>query len=673
IVSPKGVEPAIFSDKEVASTELSMVSVKPFEKVADTKERRLSLLPLEVAHSIIDRRFERIAKQDGSPITGGGVSRSEMFNHAELGSVDVSVTDDRWQDALPVMEQEFRRALEHGFTEAEVAEAKANVLNAYEQAVKTAATRKSEALASAIAKSVNSGEVLTAPETDLEIIQDGLKTLTAESCLKAFHTFWADQGIHLILTTKEAPADGKAKLVEAYNASHAKPVSAPEQKQTVAFGYQDFGPAGTVKSRNEIPDLGIVQFILSNGVRVNFKKTDFEKSSIRLLARIGTGKLSQPAKSPGLDIFSDSIFEGGGLGKHSVDDLQQILAGRNVGTSFAIGEDAFTQSGRTTPDDLGLQLQLMCAEITDPGYREEALVQFKNSVPVMFQQLKHSPAGAQAEMGSWLHGGDARWGVPDEAKLLAYTVEDTRKWLTPALAKGYLELSIVGDVEEETLAPLLLKTFGSLPARDEARPDDSAARKVAFPKPPASKSFTYDSKIPQGTVLVIWKTEGVRGNQKLFRRLNVVAKILGDMLREEIREKMGASYSPSAGASGSDALDGFGFILANCMGKPEDAQKLSEVAARLGTEFAAKGVEEDDLDRARRPILADLEKTKRDNSYWLGTVLSQCQEDPNRLDLVRGRDADYAGITLEEVNKLAKTYFSDKNALKVIIRNQEKP
>jgi zinc protease len=672
IVPPVGVEPEIFSDKEVASTELGMVSVRPFEKVLDTKERRLSLLPLELAHAIVDRRFERLAKQDGSPITGGGMSREQMFNHAELGSVDVSVANDRWQDALPVMEQEFRRALEFGFTDAEVAEAKANVLNSYEQAVKTASTRKSDALASAIAKSINSGEVLTAPETDLEIVKDGLATITAGTCHEAFHKFWDGQGIHLTLTAKEAPANGKAELLEIYNASHSKPVTAAEQAKVSAFGYTDFGPAGSVKSRNEIPDLEMVQFVLSNGVRLNFKKTDFEKNKIRLLARIGTGKLSQPAKSPGLDMFSTAIYDGGGLGKHSVDDLQRILAGKNVGDKFAVGEDAFTQTGATTPEDMELQLQLMCAELTDPGYRPEALSEFRKQVPVIFQTFKHSPQGAQAGMTEWLHGGDARWTFPDEPKLMSYTIDDTRKWLAPQLAKGYLELSIVGDIDEETLLPLVLKTYGALPARDEARPDDSAARKVAFPKAPATKAITYDSKIPQGTAFVIWKTEGIRGNQKLFRRLNLVAKILGDMLREEVRQKMGASYSPNAGASGSDALDGYGFVLSQCVGTPEDAQKLADTAARLGSEFAAKGVVADDLERARRPVLADLEKTKRDNTYWLGTVLAQSQEDPSRLDLVRNRDTDYPSITLEEINKLAKTYLGDKNALKVIIKNEEK-
>ncbi len=671
ITVPDGIETAVFSDKEVTSTDLSLVSLRSFERVPDTRTRRLSLLPLDLAHTIIGRRFDRISKQDGSPIASGSANRYDLFNHVELGSFDVTVANDRWQEALPVLEQEFRRALEHGFTEAELAEAKANLLNAYEQAVKAAPTRKSEGLATMLARSINDGTVFSTPETNLEIAREGLDAFTPEACHQAFRHFWADQGLHLILTAKEEPDNARATLLAIYDESRSKPVEAPEQKQAASFGYTDFGPAGEVASRTEIEDPGLVQFVLSNGVRFNFKQTDFEKSNIRLLARIGSGKLTQPQDSPGLDLFAGSVFDAGGLGKHSVDDLRQILAGRTVSSGLSIGEDAFNLNGRTTPDDLELQLQLMCAQITDPGYREEALVQFRKNLSQLFQHLRHSPAGAQAGMNAWLHGDDSRWAVPDETKLAAYTLDDARKWLSPALEKDYLELSIVGDIEEETLLPLVLKTFGALPTRAESKPDQPRLRQVKFPKAPATRAFTYDSKIPQGTAVVVWKTDGLRGNHQHFRRLNLVSEIFTNRLREEIREKLGASYSPNAGADGSDALDDFGYLAAMVVGKQEDTQRLADLAADLAAELAAKGATDDELDRARKPLLSQLEKSKRDNGFWLGTVLAQSQEDPERLDLIRGRDADYAGIELAEINKIAARYLAAKNALKVHIHPAE--
>ena len=667
IPAVEGIKPAIFSDKEVPATELSLVSVRPFSPVADTSTRRLSLLPLGIAHAAIGRRFERIAKENGSAIAKGSASRDELFNYAELGSFDVTVTDDRWQEALPILEKEYRRALEYGFTDAEIAEAKANILNSYQQAVKTAPTRKSEGLATSIARSLNEGTVFSTPETNLEIIGKGLENITPETCHAAFRDFWADRGLHLVLTTKVEPDDARETLRSIYEESRSEKVEAPEQKAVVAFGYTDFGPAGTVKTRRDVKDLDLTQAMLSNGVRLNFKKTDFEKGSIRLLARIGSGKLTQPKDMPGLDFFASSVFDAGGLGKHSVDDLQQILAGKNVGTGFAVADDVFTLSGRTTPEDLELQLQLMCAQLTDPGYREEAMAQFKKAIPMIFQQLKHSPAGAQAAMDAWLHGGDSRFAVPDEAKLSSYTLEDARKWLTPALTRGYLELSIVGDFDESTMLPLVLKTFGALGPRETEKPALPGPRKVTVPKAPAEQTFTYESKIPQGTAMVVWKTEGLRGNTKLFRRLNLLGEILTDRLRKEIREKLGAAYSPNAGANGSEGLEGFGFLAAECAGKAEDTKRLADIAAELAAALADKGTNDDELERARKPLQAQLEKSKRDNTYWLGTVLAQSQEDKERLDLIRGRDADYAGITKKDLDAVAKKYLTEKNALKVLI------
>ena len=667
-ISPaEGIKPAVFSDKEVPATDLSLVSVRPFSPVADSSTRRLSMLPLGLAHAAVGRRFERISKQEGSPIAKGSASRDELFNYAEIGSFDVTVTDDRWQDALPVLEQEYRRALDYGFTEAEIAEAKANILNLYEQAVKTTPSRKSESLATGLARSINEGTVFSTPETDLEIIRKGLDTATPETCHAAFRDFWADRGLHLVLTTKVEPENAIATLQSIYEESRSKEVAPPEQREAAVFGYTDFGAAGTVKSRKDVEDLALTQCILSNEVRLNFKKTDFEKGTIRLHARFGSGKLTQPKDTPGLDLFASSVFEAGGLGKHSVDDLQQILAGKNVGTNFGIADDTFTLSGRTTPEDLELQLQLMCAQLTDPGYREEALAQFKKAIPMLFQQLRHSPAGAQAAMDAWLHGGDSRWGVPEEAKLSAYATDDVKKWLTPALTKDYLELSIVGDFDESTLLPLVLETFGALPARSPEKPALPAARKVAFPKTPAEKTFTYDSKIPQGTAMILWKTDGLRGNTKLFRRLNLLGEILSDRLRKEIREKLGASYSPNAGANGSEGLEGYGFLAAECVGKAGDTKRLADIATELAATLAKTGTDDDELERARKPLQAQLEKSKRDNSYWLGTVLAQSQEDKERLDLIRGRDADYASITTKELDAAAKRFLAEKNALKVLI------
>ncbi len=670
VTPPKGVEAAVFQDPELSSTDVSLLLVRPYTIKPDTAENRASELVIDIANSIIERRFERLSKEQDSPIAGGSASQYPLFNAVEMGSIDVTAAENRWQDAVATLETEFRKALEFGFTPAEVEEVKANLISAAEQRVKQKPTRKSEGIAMSLVKSFNSMKVFSTPETDLELLRKALESIDEKTCHEAFRKFWRAPGYHLILSTQQAPENTAKELLGLYEKSASTAVTPPVARAVQVFDYLDFGAAGSVDKTTTVEDLGITQLQLSNHVRINLKPTDFEKGRIRLLARIGSGKLSQPEGKPMLDLFSQVIFEGGGLGKHSNDDLQRILAGKNVSSSLSISEDAFILQGSTTPDDFLTQCRIMCASLTDPGFREEALWQFKKALPMLEQQLKHTPAGPAKRADAWLHGDDPRYSLASIEQLSSYSIDDAKQWLLPELGKGYLELSIVGDFDPDKILPDLLATFGALSTRDKQPPSHDEARKVKFPNAPAVKSFSYPSKIPQAIASSYWKAVPLRGNARTFRRLNIVADILDNRVREEIREKLGASYSPMVAATGSDALDNMGYLVSQTIGKPEDLELLHQSMIELADQLASKGATEDELERSLKPIFGTLEKTKRENSYWLGTVMAQCQLDPERLELARTRDADYKSISLTEINALAKKYLSAENALSVSIRSE---
>ncbi len=672
VTIPEGIEAHTFTDPELSTTEVSLTLVRPYESQPDTVAFRTSQLPVELANFIMGRRFERLSRQENAVITAGTASKFVLFNDLELGSISVTAGDDRWQESVPVLEQEFRRALEHGFTESELTAAKANVLNAYQEAVKRKETRRSETIATDVARSINDGTVYSTPEMDLKIVSEALEALDVSAVHQEFVKFWDAPGHHLVLSTKDAPADAAETLTTLYKKSTGEAVEPPAARSAMQFGYTEFGEAGKVANTIEVEDLGITQITLDNNVRINLKPTPFESNRIRMLARIGSGQLSQPDDMPLLDTLASSLFNAGGLGKHSNDDLSEILAGRNVSATLSITPDAFVLSGATTPEDQLLQLQLMVASITDPGYRPEALWQFQKSIPVLYQNLKHTTAGPLREMEAWLHTDDTRYTTPSQTKLSSYTIPDVQKWLTPELAKGYLELTVVGDFDKEKLLTDILATFGTLPER-KLNPEEETlrSRSIDFPQPPSEKTFTYESKIPQAIATAIWKTNGIRGNIPEFRRLNILSEIFGDRIREEIREKLGAAYSPNAGASGEDALENFGYLLGQTAGKPENIPLLLSTMENIAAELAEKGATQEELDRALAPTLSQLERTLRDNSYWLSTVLSQSQAEPHRLDLARSRDEDYRSITLEEINALAKKYFPADNLHKIGILPKE--
>ena len=669
IPSGQGFQTFAMSDKELATTDISLLAIRPHQKKTDNKANRAAQLQESLANYMINRRFSILAKKENSPITGGNTYTQDLFNFVDILSISVNAKNHDWQSAIPIMEQELRKALQHGFTESEFREVKAEFINAYEQSVKSAVSRKTHDLASSLAQHIHANSVYSTPEDDLAILHENLKNITVESCHDTFKKLWDTKDITLTLTTRDKPQDADKTLRSLYQASQKIPVSAPEKIATASFAYTDFGKAGTIEKKQHIKEHDFTQIHFHNGCRCNIKKTDFEKSRVSVTTRIGAGKLTMPKDKPGLDIYASSIFGAGGLGKHSNHDLRSILAGRNAGIGFNIDDDAFLLHGNTTPEDLELQLQLLCAYLTDPGFRPEANRLFQAQIPAIYSNLEHTSAGPQTKFSSFLHGNDPRFSFPTQEQLHSYTSAHVKEWIMPEFKNGYLELSIIGDLNVEKTTSILSRTIGALPKRAANKPSYEQERIIENqPQGPQQKRYTFNSRVAPGTALVTW--QGTAFNDKTIheaRRLNILSAILSNRLREEIREKLGEAYSPYSTFQSSSAFKNLGHIIAVSPGKAEQAERVGKLLVEIGAKLASEGITEDELKRSLEPTLSSLKTTLRQNDYWLHTVMAQSQEQPYRLNWASGRDADYTSITVAEINALAKKYLHSDKAIRIEI------
>jgi zinc protease len=656
-----GFRVGVFSDEEVAQDSLSLSFLRPYTHELDTVENRNKYLPLEIAYAMLNRRFQILSKAEGSPISGGSGGYSLWLKAIDSHSVGVTPEAGKWREAVAVLEQEIRRAVTYGFTQAEVDEIKAYQINALEEAVKRTATRESPGLATGIVNSVNDAVVFNHPEESLRIYREGEALITPEASHAALKGAWADTDLNLILTTKAETETTRNELEALYLASQAVEITPPAETEAQEFAYTDFGEAGTVNTQTEVEDLDFIQLTLSNNIRVNLKQTDFQKNSVSLTARFGTGKLSQPKAKTGLEMLASAYINAGGLGAHSSDELQRILAGKNVGYSFGIADDAFVFAGATTPDDLELQLQLMCAGLTDPGYRDEALRQFHKQIPALENQLKHTLSGAAADMQAWLHGNDGRFATIDPEQLIGYTHADVRAWLSDEMDHGYLELSIVGDFDPEATIPRLLETFGALPKRDMQPVELAEASVIKQPDFPAERTFNYDSKIDKAVAIVTWKAHVEATDVKQLRRMNVLGSIVRDRLRKKLREELGSAYSPSASFSANMVFN-TAFFSTTSVATRDEVPTIQRHMLEIIDALTAEGISEDEFNRAIEPVKTQLSLSLRQNSYWLNTVLSQAHSHPYKLDWARERDADYDSINVEEIEALAQRYLTTENA-----------
>ncbi len=674
VTPPQGLEARLLTEKEAGAVTINIESSKPSRRRPDNALTRRQDLVRSLADAIVNRRLEILAKKADSPFLAAEVTADDWMRYLESATLQMTSKPETWDKALAVGEQEIRRAVQHGFTAAELSEAKANTLTAYDNAAKGAATRKSRELADLLVKRIAENQVFTSPADDLARVSADVPNITAEECHEAFKRDWATENLRLFVCGNLSPDKGSDAILTAFRASAAQPVSAPVQQADNAFAYSDFGEPGKIASQKIIEDLKITQVTFANGVRLNIKPTDFKKDVIQINAQLGSGRLTLPKDKPGLDLFTSAVFDLGGLEKHSVDDLQRLLAGKTVGTQFAVGEENFTIAGRTNRKDLLLQCQLMAAQLSVPGWREDGVSQFRSSLPAMYQQLGHTAEGVlQAQVNAFTHGGDYRFVIPPMEVLEKRTLDEVKAWLSPVLTSGYLEIGVVGDLDPAEVITAMAATVGALPARNATKPDLAEARKMTFPTGTKDKAFPFTSKIPKSIVAVYWPTTDRITNIRQSRHVSLLSEILDDRVRLKIREELGESYSPQVASMMSDTFPGYGQTFAMMITEPKHADKLGPIVRDLADKLSKDGATADELDRARKPLLTALEEQRRNNAYWLTTVVAPSQSQPQRLDWSRSMVEDFTSATLADLNALAKQYLkADRATITRVTAEDEK-
>jgi zinc protease len=311
-------------------------------------------------------------------------------------------------------------------------------------------------------------------------------------------------------------------------------------------------------------------------------------------------------------------------------------------------------------------MQILAAFATDPGWRATGWDRSKAAASTIHAQLRSTPGGvASRESGALLHSGDTRWAFPSQEAMEASSIADLKRIVAPALASEPMEIVIVGDVRVDEAIRQTAATFGALPARGPIRADE-AGRQARFPGPGLVR-LTHEGRADQGLAMIAWPTVDFYSNQRRARTLGLLAQILQLRLIEEIREKQATTYSPGAGHVASDTFAGYGYMSARIEAPPERLEPFLADAARIARELGAAPVSDDELQRARKPLIESLERQRASSNAWWLNALANVQQKPEVAESIRVSIAQYQSIGAAELQAAARKYLVDARSWKLLV------
>ncbi len=651
-----------FKSPDLKATIVRLSLVKPGNDAPDTLARERKLSTLAIANAMLNLRLSKIADNQSAPIVGAGAERSEILKLAEISGINVACRTREWKEALTLAEQELRRALLYGFSDTEFAIVKQAIGASFQAQADQSETRQPSTLADQIVRNLADNVVFSHPADDLEFCKTLLANLSKSDCEMALRDEWNGSDVKIWLQGNLAlEDDAEQQMVDVYRASQKVPVTRPADDATAKWTYANFGPAGTIVKQSEQKGFHFTQAVFANNVRVNVKKTTYEKGKVDMLIRFGGGLLEMPTDKPGLDKFASATLIPGGLQAHSLNDMNRLLADKQYQLVFGVTDDAFFLAGAAMASSLETQLQVAAAYLTAPGYRPEAMKQFTQGLEANYATLEHTAEGAEIKgLAGLLRCDDPRFLVPSRETMEKFTLADVKAWLGQPLARSYMEVTIVGDIEPEAALQLVAKTLGTLPEREATKPAFTQARELKFPVGAPHKEIRFASETPRAISVVCWPTTGAR-DVSLDRRTRVLTDILRDRLRVKVRTALGATYSPAAFRCSTEGFPDFGFLQAELTVEPQRVNEIGALVAGIGAELAAGQISDDEFDRAMKPLLTSLEESAKNNAYWIDKM-NNSQERPDLLEAARSEVNDYKSITKTQIEQLAKRLLSENKA-----------
>ena len=648
------------------SERVTVARNRPWHEEPDSIAQRQANLLRLVGYNIVNRRLQRLARQAEPPFRGAGFGTGDAFKAARTTRLIVDTVDGGWRTGLAAAVAEYRRALEQGFSAAEVAEQVADIRAALTQGARSAGTRSNKALASAALNLVTEETVPSTPQSALQRFTAFEPRITPEAALAAIRHEAAPLVDPLIrFEGRKAPEGGESALRDAFEAALNAPIADARNAKTERFAYTDFGTPGRVAEDRREAQLGIRELRFANGVMLNLHRSDLEKDKVRVQVSIDGGTRLDTRDDP-LATELVSYVPWGGLGAHSRDDLDTILAGKTLSFELSNTGNAFVSRAQTTPADLELQLELIAALVTDPGYRPEGEVQYRQAIATYFAQLRATPASAlQADLGRILSGGDPRFSLQPPVRYSQLSYARLKAAIEDRLAHGAIEIALVGDFDEDKAIALVARTFGALPAREEAFGTYAGKPLRPFTADRTPRVIHHDGPADQALLRLTWPTRD-DSDPVDVQRMELLEKVVRVELTDTLREELGKTYSPGASSTLSRYWKGYGTFAISASVDVKDVAATRAAIRKVLEKLRAKPVRADIIQRARQPMLEGLDNALKTNTGWMALV-DHAQSEAERIErYLKARDR-LAALTGADVQEMAQRYLAPADAVDITV------
>ncbi|MDD7887501.1 pitrilysin family protein [Flavivirga sp. 57AJ16] len=657
-------------DEEVTTSQINFGIRHPKsltnETVADLKQSLLNSLVTNMLYT----RIDEITQKPDAPFLAMQVDYSSHSRATNALNVRVYPKPNEQHKAFKAALEVINRAVKFGFTTEEINRSILYFKNHYKTQISKKDDRSHLSIVSTIQQNYLENETMTDIAKNYELIEkifDATNSKEIHNRLKQLYTaknrFLTVTGVkgHNNLTKENALQI--IKTVE--NDDTLVPYSDAFAGKTLISNLKI--KKGKITKENNNKSLGSTTFVLSNGITVHYKFADKNKNDVNLNAlSYGGTSLLKDEDLPSANLLAN-LVNMSGLGDYSSTDLTKVLAGKTASTDINLSGLSEGIRGSSVTKDVETMLQMVYLRFVKPRFDKDA---YKVLMGNIDNYIIRRSNDINQKIGDSVTV--AIYGK-DHPKVRLFTTDYANDISFEKMKEIYLnrfnnasdfEFFIIGDIQKETLKPLLEKYIASIPTNNssETWKDNS----VDWVSTSIDKDVYLKMEDPKSSVRIAYKND-----YEYNLKNKLIAQAVGDMLQlrftETLREQEGGTYGASSYADVSKRPTQEASIMVTFDCNPDKVEQLIAIVHKELKKMANGDINQLDLEKTTTNYLKERKQQQDYNSYDMRLLVNYFREGyhmnhpENFEDIVKG-------MTIDDIKSFVHNVLVDAETYEIVIK-----
>lgn len=529
----------VFSDDEIRYNTFTITKILDRDVIKDEKSMKNSIID-QLLFNILNTRLNNLQKESDTPFLQSLVYKYDINNSQDIFSAVAVIKNNKLSEGITLLNNFLKSSAKNGVTDYELELEKENLINNYKNLVTNKESITHETYADSLVEHVMSGECFIDIDEEFNIYSTLIKNITTKDLNKRIKKIYKENSLYFLTTSTSQNKINEKQLEKLIKESK-------NSNKIIDFSIKPVTLTPLKTSLGSFTKETDGKYLLSNGIKVFSKKTDFDKDKIYIKLFKKEGSSSNDYTTFINSTIAPTIIEQSGVGNLKPTDIDTFMKGKNFSISSYISdyEQGFIIS--TDRKNLELALEYMNYLIYEPKVDK---IIYENTISDLRESLNNrnnSPQIVYRDKIREIYSGKNNRKLPLSEKDLTLISPEKVLNIYKEKFSNFSEynLIVVGSFNEEELEKNLKTYVASLPSEN--------SKTIITPLDLKTPKNIVKEKVIKGvdkkaTVTLIFPYNFKYGYEEKTL-YNSFSQILNIALIEDIREKIGGVYSISSRTS----------------------------------------------------------------------------------------------------------------------------